>query len=68
MSLELWTVYDHPRDAPEWFLARKYVLDGPTAVTVRGRTLDDVRSLLPPGLFCLKRHPADDPAIVEVWL
>ncbi len=68
MSLELWTVYDHPRDAPDEFLARKYVLDQPTTVTVRGRTLDDVRSLLPPGLYRLPRQPADDPVIVEVWL
>ena len=48
-------------------MARKWVLDKPTNITVRGRTLDDVRSLIPPDLYRMDRNPDDDPCIVETW-
>ena len=31
-------------------------------------TVDELRELLPPGLFCIPRVATDDPVIVETWL
>lgn len=69
--LEIWTVYAHPRDYPDKFVARKCLV----ATTVQlthdmfvADTLAEIRSLLPPGLMRLDRFPEDDPVIVEVWL
>jgi len=70
--MEMWTVYDHPLDYPDGFAARKCVI-GVNTVThtdemFTGDTLDEVRALLPPGLYRIHRYEQDDPKIVEVWL
>jgi hypothetical protein len=68
-----YTVYDHPLDYPDDFVVRRWII-GPgfygsePELFARGRTLEEVRSRLPGGLFCLNREPADDPAIVETWI
>jgi hypothetical protein len=71
-GLYIWTVYDHPSDFPDCFIARLSVVgaDGivTTMETVTGATLDELRSRLPRGLHRLNRESADDAAIVEVWL
>ncbi|MCC6172097.1 MAG: hypothetical protein IT481_08715 [Gammaproteobacteria bacterium] len=70
--LEGWTIYDHPLDYPQHFVARRWTArDGEVMATAEmyiGETLAEVRELLPPGLVCIPRLPADDPAIVECWL
>lgn len=70
--LSIWTVYDHPRDYPASFVARRSeVIDGVVQVTADmfvADTLDELRALLPPGLYRLPRFPGDQPHIVEVWL
>ena len=71
-GLEMWTVYDRPSDYPESFVARKTVV-GASAVTMTREmftadTLDELRALLPPGLYRIHRYEQDDPKIVEVWL
>ncbi len=66
--LDIWTVYDHPSDHPDCFVARKFVLDKPTDTLVKADTLEDVRRLLPQGLHRIARHVCDDPVIVESWL
>lgn len=70
--LSMWTVYDHPRDYPDVFVARRFEitrgLSGPTNDMFTADTLDELRRLLPPGLFCLLREPDDDPKIVETWI
>jgi len=68
----MWVVYDHPRDDPEHFVARRWVI-GPgfgqaTNESVSAETLIEIRRLLPPGLACLSRCEKDDPCIVEVWM
>ena len=67
-----WTVYDHPRDYPDCFIARRWIAVGgevvPTTDMFTGATLDEVRALLPPGLVYFPRAEQDDPKIVEVWL
>lgn len=68
MSLSLWTVYRHPIDHPGLFVARRFVLARPTRECVTGKTLDEVRDKLPPGLVMLARSPGDEPHIMETWL
>jgi len=69
--LPQWVVTESPADHPGMFVARLWVaLPEPqmTNCLVRAATLAEVRDLLPPGLTCLARSPADDPVIVETWL
>jgi hypothetical protein len=72
MSLEMWTVYDHPIDFPNSWIARRWVVQGaaalPTNDTIISPDLPALRRALPPGLVCIGREPADDPTIREVWL
>jgi hypothetical protein len=71
-ALKMWTVYDHPSDHPDRFVARLWLVDrkGAKATTeiITALKLKTLRESLPPGLVCLKRMPDDDPKIVEVWL
>lgn len=72
--LEMWTVYDHPRDLPEWFVARKFVVTPagpqPTTDVMLFKTLQSVRDYFEThtGLVRLSRFEEDEPQIVEVWL
>ena len=66
--LSLWTIYDHPRDYPRCFVARRYELDQATADVLTAGTLADLRAKLPPGLTRLERAEGDDAKIVEVWI
>lgn len=64
----IWVIYDSPVDLPGRFVARKWLLDKPTAELLQGQTLDELREKLPPGLTMIPRDPADGPKIVESWL
>jgi hypothetical protein len=71
--LSVWTVYDHPKDYPDSWVARRHEVraGGQTVATmdaVFGTSLDDVRAKLPPDLYCLPRQPDDEPHIVESWI
>lgn len=71
--LAIWTVYDHPSDCPDCFIARKYLVTagGPVATqeTRTARTLQPLRdSFELEGLYCMPRDPNDDPKIIESWL
>lgn len=72
-TLDLWTVYDHPTDFPDGFIARLWRVgeNNRPCATDRvciGATLDAVRAQLPPGLHRMSRMPDDDSVIVETWL
>lgn len=71
-ALRVWTIYDHPRDYPEGFMARLFMVHpggyGPRNVAFYGPTLESVRNQLPPGLYNLGRQPEDEPHIVETWI
>ncbi len=67
-KLPIWVVYERPTDYPDGFIARLWLNDQPQKVTVKGKTLSEVRMGLPPDLFPMARSPGDDPCIVEVWL
>lgn len=66
--LNLWTVYDHPSDFPHSYVARRFELDQPTGDIIQGELQIIRKSFRICGLYCLKRHPADDPKIIETWL
>lgn len=66
--LNIWTVYDHPKDHPQGYIARCFELDQPTNVTIAGE-LDTIRECFERcGLICMPRAPSDDPVIMETWV
>lgn len=72
MVINIWVIYDHPKDFPNGYAVRRYeVRDGsygPTQDVQEFQTLEDARTpLRDRGLFCLLRADADDPCIVETW-
>lgn len=71
-TLHIWTIYDHPRDVPDAFVARRHDITAgrstPTEDVRLGPTLAAVREQLPLGLVCLGRSADDDPTIVESWV
>lgn len=72
--MSTWTIYDHPRDFPEGYIARRWdLMDGQeepvwTPNVFTAMTLEGVREQLPWGLVPFGRNPGDAPSIVETWL
>jgi hypothetical protein len=70
--LNLWTVYDHPKDFPHSYVARRFEVDADgsrvTTDTVQGELQIIRESFRCCGLVCLMRNDNDDPMIVETWL
>jgi hypothetical protein len=70
--MDIWTIYNHPTDYPDNFVARRYVIEnGIITATSEVRladTLDGIRQKLPMGLYCFSRQFDDDPNIVESWV
>src|SRR5262245_28040730 len=73
-KLSMWTVYDHPRDYPNTFIARRWEIghgDEPVATTdiIESPMLGAIRTMLAAkGLTCLHRQWNDDPNIMETWV
>lgn len=68
-KLDMWTIYDKPKDYPDVFVARRFILDQATKDMFIGRTLDEIRQPFQlAGFACMKRAETDDPVIVETWL
>lgn len=67
-ELPIWTIYRHPKDYPDCYVARRWLLYKSTDLVLLGRDLDAVRSLLPEGLHRIERDQRDDPCIVESWI
>ena len=68
--LATWTIYDHPTDFPDHYVAREFVDGKPTESFIQGSELDTIRQILIAdfGLTCIPRDPTDDPVIVETWV
>jgi len=71
--LSMWTIYDHPADHPNHFIAREYRVErGRYVATKNVHTAERIETLrkmmLERGLICITRDKRDDPIIVETWL
>ena len=70
--LPIWTIFDHPRDYPNAFVARRFDVTRKgieiTADVILAASLEELRGMLPMGLTRLERSPGDDPNIIESWI
>lgn len=70
----MWTIYKHPDDYPNSYVARLFVVgdDGirATPSVTLSKDLEAIRRVMRDEfhLVCLGRMQDDDPAIVEVWI
>lgn len=73
MRMTTWTIYDHPSDYPEHFVAREFLIvpggARPTPSVMVSTDLEWLRTtlLVDFGMVSLARSPEDDPTIVETW-
>jgi hypothetical protein len=69
MTLDIWVVYDHPLDWPDYFVARRWASETPTGDMILDKDLERLRAALEArGLVHLDRMEGDDPVILETWL
>jgi hypothetical protein len=72
VKMSMWVVYAQPRDYPMQYVLRLWELRDEKMIATNqmglADSLEEVREMLPPGLFRLSRFDNDDPCIVEVWL
>ena len=67
--IEMWTVYDHPSDYPDKYVARRFEGESPTKTLIMGDDIEALRGfMVSMGLTCLTRREGDDPCIMETWL
>lgn len=71
--MHIWTVYDHPRDRPDAFVARRWEITPgqaqPTDDVLVSADLETIRQQLATwGFVAMLPSPEDDPAILETWL
>lgn len=71
--LSFFTIYDHPRDHPGFFVMRECRVypDGRVEhapLCVLALTLEQARRAIPEWAVNLGRQDEDDPAIFEVWV
>ncbi|MGL5878081.1 MAG: hypothetical protein ACRC2V_09930 [Xenococcaceae cyanobacterium] len=65
----LWTIYKHPKDYPDSYVARKFVGETPTDEVIVSKQLGTIQDELEAlGLVKLASIPGDDPVIVETWM
>jgi hypothetical protein len=74
-ALDIWVIYDHPRDQPELFVVRRqrallgsdHIIIDPNSYGFK--ELETARLWLEQkGLANIGRFDADDPKIVECWI
>jgi hypothetical protein len=71
--LIMWTIFDHPSDYPNNFVAREcHVMQDGKRVWgsfMLCPHIEPIREQMRlAGLTCIGRQPEDDPVIIEVWL
>ena len=69
----IWTVYRYPNDYPGYWVMRAHeILPGigvrPHSFCFVARTLNEIRTKVPPGTWRVGREPNDDPVIYENWI
>ena len=66
---DMWVVYDHPRDMPHSFVARRWINGEASPDMMIGPDLELIRTMLEQrGLTPLCRNEEDDPVILETWI
>lgn len=70
--LNMWTVYDHPKDFPDFFVCRQFVISDGTPIASDNfgvsREVDTLRWYLE-ALGCTRIATTDpDPNILETWM
>jgi hypothetical protein len=65
--LGIWTIFDHPDDFPETFVARLFEGITPTIYIVAGDLPLLRECMMRSGLTYMARTPGDDAYIVETW-
>jgi hypothetical protein len=71
--LSVWAIYDHPRDIPDKYVARRHDVfrnapSRPSDEYVTADSLEEVRLRIPQGLYRMPRSAEDDPKIMEIWM
>jgi hypothetical protein len=70
--LSMWTIYNHPRDFPDSYVARRYEIAIKPIATddmIVGRELNPLRNvMIEAGLTVITRNEEDDALIIETWL
>jgi len=67
--LSIWVVYDHPKDFPHCYVARRWEGEKPMADKLVSPDLEKLRDVLEGmGLVKLMPMAGDDPVILETWL
>jgi hypothetical protein len=70
--LPMWTVFDHPADYPDSYVARcafSLPTHEPTGVVLIGQELEPIRFRLASfGLTPMQRSPSDAAHIMETWI
>jgi hypothetical protein len=73
-ALNIWVIYDHPKDFPEEYVARLWqVKNGSspefTASVIRSKSVERLREIfVNTGLVRIDRYNIDDECILETWL
>lgn len=72
-TLKMWTVYNHPSDFPNSYVARLFRIGAGQAIATATVLLSDDLELLrkdlaSAGLVRLSRAEGDDSVILETWL
>lgn len=68
-AVTIWVVYDHPKDYPAHYVARKFEGEMATPRVMLSRSLGSIRDRLrDEGLVQLARDQNDDEKILETWL
>lgn len=66
--LPMITIYKHPTDYPEQYVARVWDVNKPTRLVATAGSLEEVRQAIPEEMYNMGRQNDDDPCIVEVWI
>jgi hypothetical protein len=73
--LEMYTVYNHPRDYPDTFVVKKWICEAgnppvqDTSYVFTSQSLQKCREeMQAKGLICIGRETNDDPVIEETWM
>ena len=67
-----WVIYAHPKDYPNKFVVRRWIMENrqvcADATCILADTLEEARRHVPSGFINFGRFDGDDPVICEVWL